>query len=103
MSSNSTVNQKNEADSSTNELAAPVLRIHPPQVTGMFGKRAAPVRCLRDAQRLAGKLIRAFQLRQIGSDESKTLMYLLSQYVQITKTADLDDRLSRLEEVINGH
>ncbi len=58
-----------------------------------------PVRVtkLRDAQRLLSRLITEFQIGNIDSRWAKDLCYLLSTFVQVTKDAEIEARMTELE------
>jgi len=56
------------------------------------------VKNLKDAKKLLGRLLVAFQRGEIGGRDAKDLAYLLSVWVQIVKDVELEERLKNLEQ-----
>ena len=57
-----------------------------------------PIRNVKDAKKMLSKLIHAFQMGKVMSDQAKTLCYLIISYVQIIRDADFEERLIKLEQ-----
>ena len=57
-----------------------------------------PIRNCKDARRLLSRIISDFRAGKILGADAKTMAYLLSVYVQITKDTELEERISRLEK-----
>jgi hypothetical protein len=70
--------------------------------TPSLAERPIRIRTLRDARRLMGRIIVAFQRGEIGGRDAKDLAYLISVYVQVAKNADLEDRIINLENKVGG-
>jgi len=60
------------------------------------------VRNLKDAKKLLGRLLVAFQRKEVDNRDAKDLAYLVSVYVQVLKDAELEQRIAKLEEKTNG-
>lgn len=65
-------------------------------------KAASRIKNTDDAKQLLSKLISEFCKGRIENQQAKTLCYLLSQYVAITKDSDFEKRLEALEEAANN-
>jgi hypothetical protein len=59
-------------------------------------------RNVNDAKRILSKLISEFIKGSIEDSRAKTLCYLLSAFVNITRETDFESRLSELEKIIEG-
>lgn len=55
-------------------------------------------RNIKDAKRILSKLISAFIKGEFEDNKARTLCYLLTQYVTITRDSDFEKRLEILEE-----
>jgi flagellin-specific chaperone FliS len=65
------------------------------------GLKAVKVTKISHAKRLLSKLILQLQRGDITGQLAKDLTYLLSTFVNIFKTAELEDRIKKLEELQN--
>ena len=98
-----------------NEIESPIkkkMRDKYPKVLKLRGdrKNTPPslkekpirVRNLKDAKKLIGRLLVAFQREEIDGRNAKDLAYLLTVFIQIVKDVELDERLTKLENNINN-
>ena len=76
------------------------MKVLTPSIVGgtipPYAKR--PIRTAKDAKKMLGKLIHAFQQGQINQDGAKTLCYLLISFVQIIRDGEFEGRLTKLEQ-----
>ena len=56
------------------------------------------IRNVKDARRLLSRIISEFRAGKIEGTDAKTMAYLLSVYVQITKDTELEERILQLEK-----
>ena len=57
-----------------------------------------PVKNVKDARRLLSTIIAEFRAGMIQGTDAKTMCYLLSTYVSITKDTELEERITKLEQ-----
>jgi hypothetical protein len=55
---------------------------------------------IRGARRILSKLIAGFINNEIWDTNARTLTYLLSSYVAMTRDSDIESRLTELETII---
>ena len=84
------------ADATDSSASAPFTAEQPVQ------ERAIVVRNIKDAKRLMSRLIHLVQIGRITSRQAKDLTYLLTMYVNISRVADIEERLGDVEEKISG-
>ncbi len=60
-----------------------------------FAKK--PIRTVKDAKKMLGKIIHAFQLGKVKTEEVKTLAYLLTSWVNIVRDVEYEERLKAVE------
>lgn len=65
------------------------------------GIKAVKVTKINHAKRLLSKLIYQLQKGEITGQLAKDLTYLLSTFINIFKTAELEERINKLEEKQN--
>jgi hypothetical protein len=70
----------------------------PPTAKPKAAFHERPVKNVKDARRLLSRLISEFRAGEIQGTDAKTMCYLLSTYVQITKDTELEERIKRLEK-----
>lgn len=61
--------------------------------------RPVPVKNVKDASKLLGRLIKHFQEGTVESSFAKTLCYLLQTFVNIHAQSSLEERIERLENM----
>ena len=66
------------------------------------GKSPLRVSKPKDAKRLLSRLIYQFQTGEITSRDAKDLAYLVSVFISIVKDIELEERIQKLEEVIDS-
>ncbi len=66
----------------------------PPLIAGKIPK----VRSLKQAKRLMSKLISSFVAGEISANDSKTLAYLVSTFIEVAGAADIEQRLDDIEQ-----
>jgi hypothetical protein len=59
-----------------------------------------PVRTARDATKMLGKLIHAFQFGKIDTVQARTLTYMLVSFSAMVKDSEFEERLDELEITI---
>lgn len=59
------------------------------------------VRNLKQAKRAMSKLIESFVRGEVCSSDAKTLAYLVSTFIEVAQAADIEQRLSELEQKLS--
>jgi hypothetical protein len=57
-----------------------------------------PVRTAKDAKKMLGKLIHAFQFGHIDNMQARTLTYMLISFAQMVKDTEFEERLEAIEK-----
>jgi hypothetical protein len=57
-----------------------------------------PVRTAKDAKKMLGKLIHAFQFGHIDNMQARTLTYMLISFAQMVKDTEFEERLEAVEK-----
>lgn len=60
------------------------------------------IRSIADARRALSTLISDFRAGTIAAPDARTMCYLLSTYVAVSKDTELEDRVSALEQAAGG-
>lgn len=60
------------------------------------------IRTIADARRALGKLITDFKAGSVSAPDARTMCYLLSTFVAVSKDTELEDRVRALETAAGG-
>lgn len=73
--------------------------LHAPPIP-LGGRRVIRIGDVRSAKRLLSRVLMLLQRGEIEESLAKTITYVASNFVTIMRDSDLEDRMSKLEEMI---